>query len=87
MPHDLTAREVEVVRLISLGCSTAEAAKVLGVTTPTADTHKTNAMHKLGVRKVALVTRLAIKHRISGMKDALTPAEKRKRGRKQDGWN
>ncbi|WP_425399985.1 response regulator transcription factor [Aeoliella sp.] len=87
MAIDLTNREREVVRLISLGCSTEEAAKILGVSTPTADTHRTNAMRKMGVRKVALVTRLAIKHRISSMKDTLTTAEKRKRGRKKDGWN
>ncbi|MCO6046964.1 LuxR C-terminal-related transcriptional regulator [Aeoliella sp. ICT_H6.2] len=87
MPHDLTPREIEVVRLISLGCSTSEAAKILGVAVPTADTHRTNAMNKLGVRKMALLTRMAIKHRITSMKDTLTPAEKRKRGRKKDGWN
>lgn len=87
MAHDLTPRETEVVRLLSLGCSTAEAAKIMGVATPTADTHRTNAMRKLGVAKTALLTRWAIKLRISGMKDTLTTAEKRKRGKKKDGWN
>lgn len=87
MPHDLTPREVEIVRLISLGCSNVEIAKLLGVAVPTVDTHRTNAMEKLGVRKMALLTRMAIKLRISGTKDTLTPAEKRKLRRKRDGWN
>lgn len=87
MPYNLTPREVEVVRLISLGCSTSEVAKILGVAGPTADTQRTGAMRKLGVGKTALLTRMAIKHRITSMKDTLTPAEKRKRGRKRVGWN
>ena len=36
---------------------------------------------------LAIVTRLAIKHRISSMKDKLTLTEKRRSGRKRDGWN
>lgn len=54
---------------------------------PTADTQRTSAMRKLGVRKTALLTRWAIKLRISGAKDTLTPAEKRNLKRKRDGWN
>jgi hypothetical protein len=41
----------------------------------------------LGTNKLALVTRLAIKHRVTSMKDQLTRAEKRKSGRRKDGWN
>jgi hypothetical protein len=44
-------------------------------------------MKKLGTDKAALLTRLALKMRITSMKDKLTPAEKRKSGRKNDGWN
>ena len=44
-------------------------------------------MAKLGTDKVALLTRLAIKHRVTSMSDKLTTAEKRKSGRKNDGWN
>ena len=83
----LTEREREVVRLISLGCSVKEAAKILKVAPNTVDNHKSRAMAKLGTDKVALVTRLAIKMRITSMKDTLTLAEKRRSGRKQDGWN
>lgn len=87
MVPDLTTRERQVVRLVSLGCSTGEAARILGVAEPTVDTHRTNAMRKLGVGKVALLTRLAIKHRITKATETLSLAEKRKRGRKKDGWN
>ncbi len=83
----LTEREREVVRLVSLGCSVKEAAKILKVAPSTVDNHKSRAMAKLGTDKVALVTRRAIKMRITSMKDKLTLVEKRRSGRKQDGWN
>ncbi len=83
----LTEREREVVRLVSLGCTVKEAAKILKVAPSTVDNHKSRAMAKLGTDKVALLTRLAIKMRITSMKDTLTIVEKRRSGRKQDGWN
>ncbi len=83
----LTAREKQVVRLISLGCSVKEAAAILKLAASTVDNHKANAMRKLGADKVALVTRLAIKKKISSLSDRLTPLEKRRSGRKDDGWN
>ena len=85
--HGLTPRHCEVVRLISLGCTTEEAAEILGLATSTVDNHKSRAMLILGTDKAALLTRLALKHRITSMKDKLTNAEKRKSGRKNDGWN
>ncbi len=87
MSIHLTEREREVVRLISLGCSDEDMANILGIAVPTVNTHRMNAMHKFGVQKATLLTRLPIKHRISSMKDKLTAAEKRKRGRRKDGWN
>jgi len=85
-PH-LTEREKEVVRLVSLGCTVKEAAAVLKLAPSTVDNHKARAMAKLGTDKIALVTRLAIKMRITSMKDQLTAAEKRRSGRRNDGWN
>ena len=87
MKHELTPRECEVARLVSLGCSDIEVGRILGVSPSTVSTHRTNAMQKLGVRKVALLTRWALKLRITNMADQLTTAEKRKRGRKKDGWS
>ncbi|MBN2476401.1 MAG: response regulator transcription factor [Pirellulales bacterium] len=83
----LTPREKEVVRLISLGCTVKEAADILKLAPSTVDNHKTRAMAKLGTDKTALVTRMAIKLRLSSLKDQLTPTEKRRSGRKNDGWN
>ena len=85
--HGLTPRQVEVVRLISLGCTAGEVAKILGLSPSTIDNHKTHAMEALGTGKVALLTRLALKHKITSLKDKLTASEKRKSSRRADGWN
>jgi DNA-binding CsgD family transcriptional regulator len=85
-PH-LTPRQLEVVRLVSLGCTNDESASILGLSPATVDNHKTRAMRALGTDKAVLVTRLALKHRFTSMKDELTRSEKRKSGRKNDGWN
>jgi len=87
MAVDITKREKEVVRLVSLGCTLDEAAAVLKLAPSTVDNHKTRAMAKLGTDKAALLTRIAIKKRITSLSDKLTPAEKRRSGRKNDGWN
>ncbi len=84
---ELTQKEAQVVRLTSLGCTREEAAAILNIAPSAANTRKTRAMAKLDVNKVAILVRLAIKHRITSMKDKLTAAEKRKSGRKNDGWN
>ena len=87
MSLNLTEREREVVRLTSLGCNLREIAAILKIAKNTADNYRTHAMQKMGTDKAALVTRLAIKHRISSMRDKLTLTEKRRSGRKRDGWN
>lgn len=85
-PH-LSPRLKEVVRLVSLGCTNEESAAILGISPATVDNHKTRAMRALGTDKAVLLTRLALKHRFTTMKDELTRTEKRKSGRKNDGWN
>jgi DNA-binding CsgD family transcriptional regulator len=87
MSEELTSREAEVVRLISLGCTVEEAARILKLAANTVDNHKSRAMAKLGTDKAALLTRIAIKKKISSLSDKLTAAEKRRSGRKNDGWN
>jgi DNA-binding CsgD family transcriptional regulator len=83
----LTPRETQVVRLLSLGCTVKEAAKILKLAPSTVDNHKLRAMTKLGTNKLALLTRIAIKIRITSMSDKLTLTEKRRSGRSHDGWN
>jgi DNA-binding CsgD family transcriptional regulator len=85
--NQLTKREAEVVRLVSLGCTVPEAATILKLAPSTVDNHKSRAMRKLGTDKVALLTRVAIKLKISPLSDKLTVTEKRRSGRKNDGWN
>ncbi len=87
MSTKLTTREKEVVRLVSLGCTIGEAATILGLAPSTVDNHKSRAMAKFGTNKVALLTRRAIKMRVTSLNDRLTPTEKRRSGRKQNGWN
>jgi DNA-binding NarL/FixJ family response regulator len=83
----LTERQTEVVRLLSLGCTVKEAAAILQLSPSTVDNHKTAAMARLGTDKLPLLTRIALKMKITSMKDKLTPTEKRRSGRKHDGWN
>jgi DNA-binding NarL/FixJ family response regulator len=73
--------------LLSLGCTVNEAAAILRLAPSTVDNHKTEAMSRLGTNKLALLTRMALKMRITTMQDKLTATEKRRSGRKQDGWN
>ena len=87
MAAPLTQRQREVVRLLSLGCTVKEAAAVLGLSPSTVDNHKSAAMARLGTDKLALLTRLALRLKITNMRDTLTTAEKRKSGREYDGWN
>ena len=83
----LTTREKEIVRLLSLGCTVKEGAAILKLAASTVDNHKSAAMAKLGTNKVALLTRVAIKRRFTRLNDKLTLTEKRRSGRKRDGWN
>ena len=85
--NDLTARQQEIVRLVSLGCTVGEMAAILKLSPSTVDNHRARAMAVLGTDKAALVTRLAIKLRISSLTDKLSAAEKRRSGRSRDGWN
>lgn len=83
----LTPRQRQIARLISLGCTIEEIAAILGLSPSTVDNHKSRLMKVLGTDKSVLIARIAVKHRVSPIDDKLTPAEKRRSGRKGDGWN
>jgi DNA-binding CsgD family transcriptional regulator len=87
MAKELTPRQKQVVRLLSLGCTVREVARILKLSPSTVDNHKNAAMARLGTGKVALLTRWAIKLGISPLNDRLTEKEKRLAGRRNDGWN
>ena len=76
MAFTLSDRQKQVIRLLTLGCTLNETARILSLTPRAAKTCKERAMQELGVDKVALLTRVALQQRITSMTDELTPAEK-----------
>jgi DNA-binding CsgD family transcriptional regulator len=79
--ESLSPRQRQVVRLTSLGCTSREIAAILGMSRWTVENHQFLAKERLGVSKAALLTRIAIKYKISPLDDQLTPAEQRKLAR------
>jgi DNA-binding NarL/FixJ family response regulator len=57
----LSAREVQVLRLIALGKSNKEIAVILGVSANTVAVHRTNLMSTLGIHKAAELVLVAVK--------------------------
>lgn len=63
--NPLTARQVEVLKLVADGKSAKELAATLGISVKTAEFHKANIMQKLGLRTTADLTKYALVHGIS----------------------
>ncbi|MDA7978539.1 MAG: helix-turn-helix transcriptional regulator [Pirellulales bacterium] len=76
----LTKAERQVARLISLGCTVAEAGAILYRSPNTADNHKSSAMKKLEVHNLAEFTRRVIQLGVSPLDDELSPEEKDRKG-------
>ncbi len=57
----LTERERQVLALIATGKSTKDAAKELGISYKTADSHRSRILEKLGVHETASMVRYAIR--------------------------
>jgi DNA-binding CsgD family transcriptional regulator len=74
----LSPRQREIVRLTSLGCTSHQIATILGMSRWTVENHQFQAKERLGVSKAALLTRIAIKYKISPLDDELSKAEQRK---------
>jgi DNA-binding CsgD family transcriptional regulator len=60
----LTAREVEILRLVSSGLTNRQLAEGLGVSTRTVDAHLRSVYAKLGVKSRSAATRHAIEHNL-----------------------
>lgn len=60
--HGLGMREEEVLRLIADGFSSKQIARQLDIAPSTVDVHRRNIMRKVGLHKVADLTRFAIRH-------------------------
>jgi len=61
-PHDLTGREIEVLKLIAGGMSNPEIAAALVVSQATVKTHVNHIFQKTGVRDRAQAVRYAYEH-------------------------
>ena len=62
--ESLTRRELQVLQLVAEGRTTKEIALSLGVSVKTADSHRSNIMHKLNMHTVAELVRYAIRRGI-----------------------
>jgi DNA-binding NarL/FixJ family response regulator len=65
LPGELTAREVEVLKLIAAGLSNAEIAATLVVSVATVKTHVNHIFQKTGARDRAQAVRYAYQHGIA----------------------
>ena len=63
-PAQLTARQREVLQLLTEGKSNKEIGAMLGMTTKTAETHPTQIMAKLNLHSMSALVRYAIRNRI-----------------------
>ncbi len=63
-PAGLTAREVEVLRLLAQGLSDAQIAEQLVISVRTVNRHTTSLYSKLGVSSRAAATRFAHEHHL-----------------------
>lgn len=59
--ESLTRRELQVLQMVAEGKTTKEIAASLGVSVKTADSHRSNIMHKLNLHSVADLVRYAIR--------------------------
>ena len=65
-PAHLTARQIEVLRLIVKGQRMKEIASTLNLSTRTVETHKYEMMQVLGLRTTAELVRYALEHHVVG---------------------
>jgi DNA-binding NarL/FixJ family response regulator len=65
LPDDLTAREIEVLKLIAAGLSNTEIAAALVVSAATVKTHINHVFQKTGARDRAQAVRYAYQHGIT----------------------
>jgi ATP/maltotriose-dependent transcriptional regulator MalT len=64
-PHELTAREVDVLRLVAAGSSNQEIADTLVISERTVNSHLVHIFNKLGVNNRAGAAAFAIRHKLA----------------------
>ena len=60
----LTARQIEITRLLAEGKSTKDAAKALGISVKTVETHRANIMRRLELHGTTALVRYAVRNGI-----------------------
>ncbi|HEX3685613.1 MAG TPA: response regulator transcription factor [Bryobacteraceae bacterium] len=63
-PEDLTARELEVLKLLAHGRSNKEAATALDISVKTVDAHRASIMRRLNLNTYSELIHFAIRHKI-----------------------
>jgi two-component system, NarL family, response regulator NreC len=63
-PSDLTARELEILKLLAQGRSHKEIAFALDISAKTVDAHRTNILRKLNLHTLSDLIHFAIRHKI-----------------------
>jgi len=64
-PNGLTAREVEVLRLVAQGLTNEQVAEQLVISPRTVNSHLTAIFNKIGVSSRGAATRYAIEHHLA----------------------
>ena len=64
-PHDLTQREVEVLRLVAAGSSNQDIAEQLVISERTVNSHLVHIFNKLGVNSRAAAAAFAIRQKLA----------------------
>ena len=77
MNIQLKPPQTEIVRLISLGCTSKEVGTILNLAKSNVEFHKAAAMQALGTTKDTQLEDIAVKHHIIKQNDRLTTREKR----------
>jgi DNA-binding NarL/FixJ family response regulator len=67
--HNLTARQLEILRLIVRGKSTREIANGLGLSVKTVETHRSQVMKRLQIFDVAGLVLFAVREQIISLDD------------------
>jgi DNA-binding NarL/FixJ family response regulator len=78
-PEGLTSRQTEVLRLIAQGKTMKEVAAALDISTRTAEAHKYQMMHDLGVNSVAQLVQFAIQQGLITLPSPPAPHHSRAR--------
>ncbi len=68
-PHELTRRELEVLRLTAEGHSVKQVAVMLLLSAKTVDAHKVNLMRKLHIHNKAHLVQYAFRNRILSLEE------------------